>query len=295
MPREPDTASSAPTVLLEHAPGPRPRVQAVSGRRRWQRKRKIAERAEPSRRTRILLGTAGIVTVVVLWQVLANAGVLNPLVASSPKAIWEAAREMIDDGTLGPALRSTAKLFALGFGISVITGVLAGIILGWYKRIDAVVDPWISILYATPRIALIPLITVWTGIGITTQVIIVWTIAFFPVVINVSAGISAIDRDHLRLARSFLATNTDVLRTVALPGSMPFVLTGIRLGLTNSLIGVVVAEYFVGQTGVGGLIFLSGQTLETAQAFVGATIFAVSAMVLTFAIRAIEKRVDRWR
>lgn len=168
-------------------------------------------------------------------------------------------------------------------------------ILGWYKRVNAVVDPWISILFATPRLALIPLIMVWTGIGLKTQVIIVWTIAVFPIVINVSAGVAAIDRDHLNVARSFLATNRDFLRTVALPGSRPFVLSGVRQGMMMALVGVVAAEYFVGSTGVGGLIFLAGQTIESSQAFVGAMVFASAALVLTVLVQAIEKRVDRWR
>jgi ABC-type nitrate/sulfonate/bicarbonate transport system permease component len=259
------------------------------------RERKIARLHEPSRRERVLLGTAGIAIVLAAWQVCADTGVVDPLVASSPSRIVDAARTLMDQGTLLPAIGSTAKLFALGFGLSLVTGLVAGVILGWYKRIDAVVDPWLSVLYATPRIALIPLIMVWTGIGLETQVIIVWTVAVFPIVINVAAGVAAIDRDHLRVARSFLATNHDVLRTVALPGSMPFVLSGVRQGLFQGLIGVVVAEYFVGNTGVGGLIFSAGQTLESGQAFVGAIVFALAALILTAALRAIERRVDQWR
>lgn len=248
-----------------------------------------------SARERMALGAAGVIVVLAIWQVLSEAHVIDPLVASSPSEIAKAAWKLITDGTLWPAVLSSARLFAIGFGVSLIIGLALGVVLGWYRRVEAVIDPWISILYATPRIALIPLFLVWTGIGLTTQVLIVITVAVFPIVINVAAGVSAIDRDHLLVARSFLATDADVLRTVALPGAMPLVISGIRQGISQALIGVVVAEYFVGNTGVGGLIFNAGQTLDTADAFVGAIVFALAALVLTGLLRRVERRLEDWR
>ena len=230
-----------------------------------------------------------------LWQLAAHLGWINPVVSSSPSGVWSSAREIISNGVLGPAVLSTARLFAIGFGLSLVLGLFLGVIIGWYRAAGALLDPWVSILYAAPRIAFIPLITVWFGIGLKSQVVLVVLVAVFPIVINVSAGVSSIERSHFQLARSYLATNKDVLLTVALPGAVPHVVAGIRQGMMQGLIGVVVAEYFIGNTGVGGLIFNAGSTLQTGQAFVGAIVFAIAALVLTAALTTVERRLDRWR
>ncbi|MBS1844299.1 MAG: ABC transporter permease [Actinobacteria bacterium] len=238
---------------------------------------------------------SGVVLILALWQIAASAGLLDPLVASSPSKIFTAARRLISEDILGPAILSTAKLFGVGFGVSLVSGLAIGAALGWYPRLAAVLDPWVSILYAVPRIALLPIISVWVGIGFEAQVIVVWLVAVFPIVINTQSGISTVDRDHLQVARGFLATDWQVLRTVAIPGATPAIVSGIRQGLMQGLIGVVLAEYFFGNTGIGGLIFSAGTTLETATAFVGAFIFAAAALLFSVALKAIERRLERWR
>jgi NitT/TauT family transport system permease protein len=259
------------------------------------RRRRVATLRQISSTENLLLGAAGIVGVLVFWQIASDAGWINPLVASSPSDVAEAFWELLTNGLLLPALGSTARLFGIGFGLSLGIGLVLGALLGWYKRLAAVVDPWVSILYASPRIAFLPLIAVWCGPGLTGQVVLVVLIAVFPIIINVQSGVASIDRDHFRMARSFLATNRDVLVTVALPGAVPAVTSGIRQGMMQGLLGVVVAEYFLGNTGIGGLIFQAGLTLKTGQAMLGALVFAAAALLLTTALRAIERRLDRWR
>jgi ABC-type nitrate/sulfonate/bicarbonate transport system permease component len=259
------------------------------------RPRRIAHRRSLPRTARVAYGFAGIVALILAWEGMARAGWINPLVGSSPWQIAISTKSLYDRGVLIPALQSTGELFLIGFGISLAIGLVGGMILGWYTRVNAIFDPWVSLFYATPRIALIPLIIVWVGVDLKARVIVVILIAAFPILINVASGIATIDRDHLRLARSFLATNWDVLRTVALPGAIPSIVTGIRQGLVQGLIGVVVAEYFLGNTGVGGLIFQAGLTLRTAEAFVGALVFAIAALILTAALQVLERRLDRWR
>ncbi|GGF31783.1 ABC transporter permease [Subtercola lobariae] len=257
--------------------------------------RRIVSRPTISRSTRTLLGAGGVIGFLILWQVAASTGLVNDLFTSSPVAIAQAAVVLIADGTLPAAIASSAVVFAAGFGISLVVGLIIGLILGWYRRVNAVVDPLVSLLYATPTLALLPLITVWFGIGFSSQVVVVVLISIFPVILNTAAGVSAVDREHIRLAQSYLATNTDVLRTIALPGAVPSVVAGIRQGLTLSLIGVVVAEYFYGNTGVGGLIFTSALSLDTADALVGVLVFAATALLLTFALGTIQRKLDKWR
>lgn len=263
------------------------RVRRIQGR--------VASRPVLGRSRRIVLGVAGIVGFLVLWEVAAILGWIEPSFASSPSLIWVRAMELSASGDLWPAVLSTARLFAIGFGISLVIGISLGIVLGWYRTAKAVLDPWVSILYAAPRIAFIPLIVVWAGIGMGAQIVIVVINAMFPILINTAAGVDAIDRQHLRVAQSFGATNGEVLRTVALPGAMPIIIAGVRNGMMIALLGTVVAEYFVGLTGVGGLIFNAGLTLDTSAAFVGAVILSLAALVFSAMLNAWQARMDRWR
>jgi NitT/TauT family transport system permease protein len=192
-------------------------------------------------------------------------------------------------------MASTATLFAVGFGISLVIGIPCGALLGWYRSANAVFDPLVSLAYALPRIALIPMVVVWFGPSFAAQVAVVVLLAVFPIMINVASGIATVTDDHLRLARSFLATNTDVLLTIALPGAMPAIISGIRQGANMGLAGVVVAEYFIGASGVGGMIFKAGMTLDTSKVIVGALIFGFAALLLTIALQMTEKKFDQWR
>jgi ABC-type nitrate/sulfonate/bicarbonate transport system permease component len=259
------------------------------------RPRRIAKLRVVSRRESLLLGTGGIVAVVAVWQIVCSAGLVSRLLVASPWSVVHSGVDLTRRGILLPALWQTTELFLISFGISLVLGLALGFVLGWYRLVSALLDPWISILYAIPRIALIPLITVWVGVGLHARVVLVCLIATFPILINTASGVGAIDRDHLRLARSFLATNRDVLRTVALPGAIPSIVAGIRQGMTQGLLGVVAAEYFLGNTGIGGLIFTAGLTLNTSVAFLGMIVFAIAALALTLALQAIERRLDRWR
>lgn len=156
-------------------------------------------------------------------------------------------------------------------------------------------DPFISILNAVPRISLVPLIMVWAGLGFRSQVVIVWTTAVFPIIINTAVAVAGLDRDLVTVARSFRATSFQVLRTIAVPGAVPGILAGIRQAIALTLIGVVIAEYFVGNNGLGGMIVNAGQTLDTAEAYVGVVIFAVAAVIMNAALKALERRLGGWR
>jgi NitT/TauT family transport system permease protein len=283
-----------PTIRQEYRPL-RADLTANVPTRPARRRKVVGPRRNLPRWKRLALGLTGVVAVLGLWQLAVEVGWLDPLLASSPSSIAQAGSDMIQDGTLWPALGSTAKLFAIGFGLSLLIGLPLGALLGWYRPLSAVLDPWVSILYASPRITFIPLLTVWLGVGLQSQVALVVLMAAFPILINVAAGVSAVDRHHFQVARSFLATNRDVLWTVALPGSIPSIVSGIRQGLVQGLVGTVVAEYFIGNTGLGGVIIQAGQSLQTSRAMFCTLIFALAALVLSMALGAAERHLDRWR
>ena len=244
---------------------------------------------------RLALSVGAVLLALVSWELAADQRWVNPLVTSSPLRIVGAAYDLSRSGTLGHAVGESASLFAVGFGCALVAGLIVGIAIGWYGRLSAVLDPFVSMLYSAPLLATIPLIMVWAGIGFTTQVIVVWLVAVFPILINVATGVSSADRDLIQLARSFRGTTWQVLITVVLPGAVPNIVAGVRQGMIQGLVGVVVAEYFVGDNGLGGMIFYAGETLNMSAAFVGVVIFAASAIILTMAIRKLQRQVDYWR
>lgn len=259
------------------------------------RKRKVAKRAELSARERIGLGALGVCVLLALWQILASTHAVNEYISSSPWAVLQAARIVFNNGQLGTASAESGELFGVSLGISIIFGVLIGITIGWYRRVHALVDPLVSLAYAAPRIVLIPLIAVWFGVGFTSQVIITVLMGIFPVIVNVSSGISTINRDVFAMSRSFLATNVDVLKTVALPGAVPSIISGIRQCMSMTLVGVIIAEYLLGNDGIGGLLLNAGQLVQNSVVFVGVFEIAFASLFLTILLRQVERRLDHWR
>jgi NitT/TauT family transport system permease protein len=239
-------------------------------------------------------GWLGVIVFVVAWQILSDRGVINPFIWSSPSRVWSSFRDLVQQGALWPACWQSLRLFAVGFAVSAVSGILIGIVLGWYRRPRAVIDPWVSMLYVAPRVGLIPIIIAAFGIATKAQIIIVWSSAAFPIIINVALGVDAVDRDYLRMAQSFLGKNRDVLWGIAVPGSLPLIFSGLRQGVTAGLIGVVIAEYFIGNGGLGGLIVTASGSGQPGQALVGALIFAIFAVALTSLLRWSEQRVSRW-
>jgi NitT/TauT family transport system permease protein len=189
----------------------------------------------------------------------------------------------------------SGKNFIVGLSAAAVGGVVLGVLIGWYRKLRLIFDPFLNALYATPRIAMMPLIIIWFGIDWKSKVFIVFISSFFPILVNTVAGIRSLDPDLLRAARAFCASDWQIFKTVAIPGSVPFILTGIRQGVALGLIGVVVGEMFGGSEGVGYLVSFGGQTFRTDTVFVGVIIIAAAGMILTFLTERLERRFSRWR
>jgi NitT/TauT family transport system permease protein len=242
-----------------------------------------------------LLGGAAVLAVVAVWEAAWQAGWISALFFSGPSAIAARFREDWTHGTLLADMAYSGRNFALGFALATVAGVILGVLVGWYRRLRLLVDPFVNALYATPRIAMVPLIILWFGIGIWSKVFVVFLSAFFPILVNTIAGVKALDADLLRAARSFCASDRQIFTTVAVPGSVPFILTGVRQGVAHGLIGVVVGEMFAGSQGIGFMIAYGGQTFATDTLFVGVAIIAFAGILLTWMAELLQRRFSRWR
>jgi len=170
-----------------------------------------------------------------------------------------------------------------------------GILMGWYSRLNAVLDPFVNALYATPRIALMPLIIIWFGIDLSAKIAIIFLSTVFPILVNTMTGVRTMERDFVKVARSFGASDGQLFKTVGLPSSVPNLLTGLRLGLGHALIGIVVGEMYGASAGIGFMMQTAGATFQTDKVMVGILIIAAAGMGLTHVLRMIEARFDVWR
>lgn len=241
------------------------------------------------------ISTASVIVVLAAWQLCASQGVVDEKLTSSPWGVVQAARFLIDSGQLGADVASSARLFGVGIGLAIAIGVIGGVLIGWWRLVAAVFEPWIAILYSMPLIALLPLILVWFGISFSAEVVMVVLISVFPVLVSVITGTRNVDQELVRLARSFCGSELAVIRTVLLPSLIPYFVSGVRLAIGSALVGVVVSEYFLGNSGIGGLIVTAGENLQSSEVFVGITILALSAIVMTGLLRRAERRISQWR
>jgi ABC-type nitrate/sulfonate/bicarbonate transport system permease component len=247
------------------------------------------------RTERLILGTAFIVALLVAWQIVTALGIEPPILLPSPADVIAAFGNLFSSSDIWANLAASGKELLYGFALAALVGVAAGLVIGWYPRLGYFFDPFVNFLYAIPRVALGPLLVVWLGIGLSSKVALVFLIAVFPVLVNTSSGVRSLDQHLIRVARCFGASDLKIFRTIALPGSVPFILGGLRLAIGQALIGVFVAELLGAQYGVGAMIENAGQQFQTDIVFAGLLIFAVAGMVLTAIVRWLERRFDAWR
>ena len=243
----------------------------------------------------LLLGSASVLIFLVIWEAIAATGSIDPLFISSPSRIAGAGYQMFRSGDIWPHIRVSLYEFVVGFGLAVVTGVPLGMLAGWYGTVFAFTNPFIAGLNATPRVALMPLVVIWLGIGVWSKVAIVFLGAFFPVVFNMMTALRTLDASLVKAARSFGAKDGQVFRTIAMPASVPFLIAGLRLGAGRGLVGIVIGELYAANVGVGYLIALYGSTFQTDKLFVGVMVITALGILLDVVLRSLERRVELWR
>lgn len=244
---------------------------------------------------RPLLGTIGVVAFLLFWEWAGTSGFANPLFTSAPSRIVKAFISLSASGELGNDVLVSGQEFVYGFVGAIVIGIPLGILMGWYRPVEAVLDPFVNFFYATPRIALLPVMTIWLGIGMNSKVAIVFLGAVFAILINTIVGVQNLDHSLLRAARSFGANDMQIFGTIAIPGTVPFLLTGIRLGLGHALVGIVAGELYAAQAGVGYLIAVAGNTFQMDKVFAGVVLIAVAGMIMTEGLKRIENHYQSWK
>lgn len=252
----------------------------------------LASPLRPSSRT-WLVRLISITTVLLAWEIIGRH--VNPLFMSYPTAIGHAAVKLIASGELLRALASSLKTLVIGFFSASLIGTSMGLLIGRYRLVDAATDWLINALYATPLIAIIPLVILWFGLGDPAKLFIVSILTVFPVLINTAAGVRNVPRSLIDVGVAFSANERQIFLKIILPAVVPYVMTGLRLGIGRAIIGMVAAEFFTALTGLGAMIVKYGNQYDTASMFVPILLLMFLGVGLTTLVRRLEATVAQWR
>ena len=245
---------------------------------------------------RLLYGLAGIVVFLGLWEFGSRAEIIDRSFFGRPTGIVEAGLVEIQTERFWMDLWASFSEFAAGYLLAVVLGIPIGLAAGRFQRLQYALDPWLNFFNSLPRIALLPVLVIMFGVfGPASKIAVVFLGAFFSIVIPTVQGVRTTDRRYIDVAHSFAASERLLFRSVVIPSTVPFISTGLRLGIARALIGVVTAELYTQTEGIGVLIRRATELRQGDRALFGVLLFTVSGIIGVEAIRRLESRFQRWR
>jgi ABC-type nitrate/sulfonate/bicarbonate transport system permease component len=256
-------------------------------------RKSVWRRFEPT-----ILGTGTIVLLLLVWQFLPDfvpmkAG--TKLFFTVPSHVAGTLWTMFATGSIWAPLGVSASAFAIGLLLAIVAGLPLGVLLGRSATLNAMIDPFITAFNATPRLVFLPLLMLWFGIGIWSKVAVVFLGALFPLLINTYEGVRNADKILINVVRSFGAGEWDIARLVVVPNSLPFIIVGLRLAIGRAVLGVVVAEFFGSQDGLGVVMVRAASQFKVDVVFAGLIVFAALSLIMTGLVKLLEDRLTRWR
>jgi NitT/TauT family transport system permease protein len=243
----------------------------------------------------VILTIAAPLLVLGIWEVLARAGQLDPIFWPAPSTLWETLQDLIAEDDLLGDIQITLLRILGGFLLGAIPGVALGLAMGLFWPVRVFFMPLAAAIYAVPKIAVLPLVIIAFGIGETSKLVIVAISIFFLVVLNTMGGVLAIDPSYRDVARNLGASRLELFTTIALPGALPSIFTGLRLALGFALIVIVGTEFLSPGRGVGYLIWESYQTLQIKAMLIGLIVTGLMGWALTLLIDVVERIAIPWR
>ncbi len=236
---------------------------------------------------------ASVAVTLLVWELYGRG--VDPIFLSYPTAIAAALPAMLASGELLRAASASLRGLAAGFSAAIVAGVAVGLLMGRYRTVDRLLDVQISALYATPNVALIPLIMLWFGLGMTAKIVIIFLSAFFPIVVNTYSGVRNVGRGLVEVGLAEAASERQIMTKIIIPAALPFIMTGIRLSVGRAVVGMVVAEMFTAVAGLGGAIVTYGNAFATNKLFVVIILLALLGVGLSELVRVLERRLAAWK
>lgn len=233
--------------------------------------------------------------VVLFGAWLLAASFLPPVLLPSPINVLGSFVALTGSGELPKAFVQTLVPFIEGLALAAVVGIILGWLTGLYRAFGRFVDPYIFIFWATPTVALLPLIFVWFGIGTTAQVVFVFLSAVFPMIINTQAGVKQVESSLVEVLESLGANRQELLRIAIIPSTYPYIFSGLRIAIGRAVVGIIVAQILVAATGIGYMLQYYGEALQLAKYFAPLIATAAMAVGLTQLTNWTERRMIRWK
>jgi len=243
----------------------------------------------------VVLGIASFAVILVIWETVVRLSWVNPFFVSQPSAIAASLSRAARSGELGHNFAVSFREFVIGYGLSVVVGILAGAFAARFRTVEYALDPFLWFLYSAPLIAFYPIFVLWFGLGVPTVIAMSFLLSVTQIATSTLKGIQSVNPGLLRAARSFGATERDLLWKVILPASVPMMIAGLRLGIGRALMGVVVGELFGATAGLGYSISYYGALLKTTDMIASLVVIVVLGVLCTEGLSAVENRFDSWR
>jgi len=243
---------------------------------------------------KLLNAVFGFAVVFIVWG-FADQQVGSELFFVGPWRVATYTYELFASGAILDDLQISGIEFFWGYGTAAVVGVSLGMIFGISRVFREFFDPWLSALYATPSVALAPLIIVWFGIDLTAKIVVVLISAVVPIILNTYTGVLSVGKEFQMLAASFCTPKNQVLYKILIPGSLPYIVTGLRLGISRGIVGVVVGEYFGAYAGLGYQLFYGLDTYNMPLMMSCAAMLAGTGVAFNHVILVIERRMAPWR
>jgi NitT/TauT family transport system permease protein len=231
----------------------------------------------------------------VIWEILTRLLLENELLIPPPTSVIRSFWNLTFSGQLNKHFAATLIEFSYGFTTACIVGIVIGYFMGMHKWFDEIMDPWIATLYSIPIITVVPLIIIWFGIGMISKVIVVFKITAVAIILNTAAGIKNLDPVWIELAKSLRLSIWETTYKIRFPGALPYIITGMRLGVGRALLGVVVAELMAANAGLGYMLRDSSETWDSPKLFVTVILLAAIGLVSFNLIKRLEQKMAPWR
>src|SRR5439155_16372888 len=256
----------------------------------------IAEAARlAARRRERIMSIASPVGLLFAWELAAQFGLIDVRFFPAPSAIVTVMARMAMSGELHENILISMQRITLGFFLGGIPALILGIVMGISRPVRALVDPLIIATYPIPKSSILPFILLIFGLGEMSKVVMVAIGVFFPIAINATAGVLQISPVYLDVGKSFKANRWDIFRTIALPGALPFIMTGIKLGAGLTLILIAIAEMVGAKSGIGYMIWSAWETFAVTRMYVGLFVIALIGFAISFLVNELERWIIRWK
>lgn len=237
-----------------------------------------------------------VVTLVIIlgaWEWYGQAS--NPALFAPPSRVVRAFREIaIEEPILWRAVADSLGTLAIGFSVAIVVGILVGLIMGRSRVIEYLLDPYVSFLYALPTVVIVPLLIIWLGIGASSRVAIVFFISVVPVLLNTMAGAKRVSEDLVDVGLNYGASREQLMRTVVLPSVLPYVFTGISVGIGSAIIGMILGEMLIVIRGLGGLVVEYSNSFQPERVFVPLLVIIALSVVLSSILRWARRLLMPW-